>query len=395
MKKIAFIIDYNPSKWLGGIYVILNLIRCIEKFSKNKIEPVLVVKKKLEKNEEKIFKNYKLIKTNLFNNKNLFFKIFSKINIFIFGKFDQYEKFFVKEKIDFVSHVNVFNSNILFGKKSCVKTLSFIPDLQHIYLKENFSLKKRLMRNLNIYLCGLFSSKILLSSLDAKKDIKKISKIAYKNSKISRFIFETPKKNYILNLKKLEKKYKFSGNYFYLPNQYWVHKNHDVVLRALALLKKRYRSKKILIISSGNSDDHRNPQHFKKIKEYIRVNKLYNSYNYIGTVPHQDVLSLMYHSKAVINPSKFEGRSSTVEQAKSLGKIVILSNLKIHKEQNPAMCMFFNMNDHEKLSYLLLKAAKMKVKKNKFSAVSQQNKILYKKYYDEYMSIINSLTKIN
>ena len=31
-------------------------------------------------------------------------------------------------------------------------------------------------------------------------------------------------------------------------------------------------------------------------------------------------MSLMYHSIAVINPSKFEGRSSTVEQAKSIGK---------------------------------------------------------------------------
>ena len=43
----------------------------------------------------------------------------------------------------------------------------------------------------------------------------------------------------------------------------------------------------------------------------------------------------MFHSVAVINPSEFEGRSSTVEQAKSLGKQVILSNIKIHKEQKP------------------------------------------------------------
>jgi hypothetical protein len=392
MRKIAFIIDYNPSKWLGGVYVILNLIRCLEKFSKNKIKPVLVVNKKLEKNEEKIFRNYKLLKTDLFNNRNLFFKIFSKLNILIFGKFYQYENFFLREKIDFVSHVNVFNSNIFFGKKSLVKTLSFIPDLQHIHLKENFSLKKRLMRNLNIYLCGLFSSKILLSSLDTKKDIKKVSNVAYENSEISRFIFETPRKNDILSLKQLQKKYKFSGDYFYLPNQYWVHKNHEVVLRALTLLKRKSEIKKILIISSGNSDDHRNPQHFKKIKEYIHMNKLDNSYIYIGTVPHADVLSLMFHSKAVINPSKFEGRSSTVEQAKSLGKMVILSNLKIHKEQNPAMCMFFNADDHHKLSYLLLKVAKMKIKKNIFSVFSKQNKICFEKYYEEYMSIINSLT---
>lgn len=392
MKKIAFIIDYNPTKWLGGIYVIKNLIQCINKFSKNKIETVLVVKKKFHKEEKKIFKNCKLIKTNLFINRSLFFKIFSKLSIIIFGKYEEYESFFLKEKIDFVSHINVFNSNLFFGKKSSVKTLSFIPDLQHIHFKENFSFKKRFMRNLNIFFCGLFSSKILLSSSDVKKDVKKISQIAWKNSKINRFIFETPKKANIQSLKNLKRKYGLSGEYLYLPNQYWVHKNHVVVLKALALIKKKYKNKKILIISSGNSYDHRSPHHFQKIREYIDNNKLNKSYIYIGTIPHNDVLSLMFHSKAVINPSKFEGRSSTVEQAKSLGKIIILSNLKIHKEQNPPMGMYFDEDDHQKLSALILNAAKMKLKRKIYSEISRQNKKHFEQYFKEYNNILKSLS---
>ncbi len=392
MKRVAFIIDYNPSKWLGGIYVIKNLIKCINKFSKNKIETILIVKKDFQKDERKIFKNYKLIKTNLFNNRSFFFKVFSKLNIMLFGKFDAYESFFLKEKINFVSHINVFNSNLFFGKKSIVKTLSFIPDLQHIHLKENFSLHKRFMRNLNILFCGLFSSKILVSSFAVKKDIKKISQIAWKNSIVNRFIFETPKKINILSLKKLKKKYKFSGEYFYLPNQYWVHKNHEIVLKALKLLKEKHKKERILVISSGNSYDHRNPNHFKKIKEYISKNKLNTSYVYIGTIPHKDVLSLMFHSKAVINPSKFEGRSSTVEQAKSLGKTIILSNLKIHKEQNPPLGMYFDVNDYQKLSLLILKTAKMKIKKNKYSKVSKQNQRYFEDYFKEYTGLLETLS---
>ena len=55
----------------------------------------------------------------------------------------------------------------------------------------------------------------------------------------------------------------------------------------------------------------------------------------------------------LINPSKSEGWSSTVEQAKSMGKLVLLSNLPVHKEQNPSRSFFFNPNDYLVLSQKL------------------------------------------
>lgn len=61
-------------------------------------------------------------------------------------------------------------------------------------------------------------------------------------------------------------------------------------------------------------------------------------------------MSLMKYSIAVINPSKSEGWSSTVEQAKSMGKLVLLSNLTVHKEQNPKRAFFFSTNNYLNLS---------------------------------------------
>ena len=58
-------------------------------------------------------------------------------------------------------------------------------------------------------------------------------------------------------------------------------------------------------------------------------------YKILGVVPYNDLLSLMAYSIAVINPSKSEGWSSTVEQAKSYGKMILLSDLDVHLEQNP------------------------------------------------------------
>tara|TARA_B110000977_G_scaffold151902_1_gene192846 strand:- start:152 stop:511 length:360 start_codon:yes stop_codon:yes gene_type:complete len=70
----------------------------------------------------------------------------------------------------------------------------------------------------------------------------------------------------------------------------------------------------------------------------------------LGIVNFDELMSLMKFSVAVINPSKSEGWSSTVEQAKSMGKFVLLSNLPVHKEQNPDRSFFFKVNDYLTLS---------------------------------------------
>ncbi len=394
MRRVAFLINFEYKKWLGGFYLIKNLIICINKFSKNKIEPVLIVKKNLNKNELKEFKNFKLIKTNFFFGQSKWFKIFNKIKVICFGKSNVYENFFKVNKIDVLSHINVFSNNIILGNKSSVKTLSLAADFQHLYYPENFPLKQRILRNFNTYLSSKFSSKILLISNDAKKDLKKISLSGYNNSVVNKFIFFPPKKNNIIKLAKLKKKYKFQSNYFFLPNQYWKHKNHIVVLKALNLLSKTKKKNNILVLSSGSSDDQKEFGIFNKIKKFININNLNTNYKYLGIVPYNDLISLMYHSIAIINPSKFEGRSSTVEQAKSLGKKVILSNINIHKEQNPDRGIYFNEDDNKKLADILMneykKFSSSKEKKIINNTYLKSNKNLFN-YYLEYEKIVDDL----
>ena len=54
MKRVAFLINFEYKNWLGGFYLLKNLIYCINKFSKGKIEPVLIVRKKLNKDEKNL-----------------------------------------------------------------------------------------------------------------------------------------------------------------------------------------------------------------------------------------------------------------------------------------------------------------------------------------------------
>ena len=95
---------------LGGIYVIKHLIYSINTFSTQKIEPVLIVKKKLSKQELQEIKEFKLIKTNFFHNQTFIDKLYNKFLVIFFGKSNNYEKFFIKNKINMCQRnkVNIF-----------------------------------------------------------------------------------------------------------------------------------------------------------------------------------------------------------------------------------------------------------------------------------------------
>ena len=71
-------------------------------------------------------------------------------------------------------------------------------------------------------------------------------------------------------------------------------------------------------------------------------------------MPYDDLLSLMHHALAVVNPSFFEGWSTTVEEAKSLGKTVILSDIPVHREQAPDRGHYFRPEAPEELADVLL-----------------------------------------
>tara|TARA_Y100000590_G_scaffold432245_1_gene548047 strand:- start:202 stop:1386 length:1185 start_codon:yes stop_codon:yes gene_type:complete len=389
MIKIAFLINYNPSSWLGGTNLIKNLIYCIKSFSNKKVEPVLIVSKSLPAKELKEFKNIKIIKTDLFS-KSLIKRILLKLEIFFFGKSNKIDFFFKKNNINLISHSNVLAYNFLTGKNSDIKCLSWIADFQYLYYPNYFKFNTKFLRNLNIRFCAIHSSKILLSSYDAQNDLKKVSKNAYNKSEVSQFYFQSPKKNEIISLKNLKKKFNLKDKFFYMPNQYWSHKNHITVLKSLKYLKDK--KKNFIVVSTGHSHDHRNNAYFNEIFNFVKKNKLEENYKYLGIVRYNEVLSLIFHAVSLINPSKFEGRHSSVEQARSLGKKIILSDINIHREQSPPRSNFFRPMDYKKLNKLMINNWEnydVGVEKKNIKKAIYYNKNNLKKYYLEWYKIVN------
>ena len=381
MIKLAFIINFNKEKWQGGFNVIVNLINAIliNKKKSKKINIFLIVSNKKILINCKIPNSVKIIEDKEITKPKQYKRFIDKIFLVFFNKTFFLEKRLKKYGINIISHSNIYT-----GKKSITKSIVWIPDFQFFHFPNNFSLKYKILKKINLLIYSKYSDQILLSSNTAKNDLKKICYPAFKMALVNSFCFPESKKMNRSILKKILKDYKIPNKFFYVPNQYWVHKNHKVVLKALKFLKK---NSKIKIISTGFSQDYRFPDYFKSISKYINDNKLNNNFIYLGVVPDKIVKYLMHKCLAIINPSKFEGWNTSVEQGKAIGKKIILSNISTHKEQNPPDAYFFGVNNYLELAKIL----------NQTWSKGNNNKSVMRKFYsfnDEFKNYGEKFLKI-
>jgi glycosyltransferase involved in cell wall biosynthesis len=81
-----------------------------------------------------------------------------------------------------------------------------------------------------------------------------------------------------------------------------------------------------------------------------------DNFRALGIVTLNELQSLMVNAVALINASNFEGWSTTVEESKSLGLPIILSDIPVHIEQSPKLGRYFKAGSAEDLADVLCEA---------------------------------------
>jgi hypothetical protein len=106
-----------------------------------------------------------------------------------------------------------------------------------------------------------FCSVIIVSSYDAQSHLYRFAPDCRRKSEVLQFVAASAEPETMLpSRKEVEMRYKLSGNYFLLPNQFSRHKNHSVVIEALGLLIREGES--VLVLATGNNEDYRHPHIF-------------------------------------------------------------------------------------------------------------------------------------
>ena len=391
MKKIGIII--TNSSWNGGINYFQNLIYS-NSILNNKLKFVIISPDKEIK--KKFFSNTVVYETKLLKNFSVQWWIRKMCNLFFFKKKDIFLLQFLKNRnISLITHNNLLHD---LGSNNFTKNISWIPDFQHIYLKDFFSNQEIKYRNKLFQNLIKNSNATILSSYSALKNMKSNYVINKKNFVLNfvstldkKFVLEKNKK------KEIRKKFNLPLNWFFLPNQFWQHKNHITVIKSLAYLKKK--NKEFFVVCSGEKLDYRNKNYFSKVLEKIKTTDTKKNFIMLGNISHNDVLELMRYSIATINPSLFEGWSTSVEESKAMGKKIILSKIDTHLEQQKTYqhkknFYFFKPKDYKKLANHLDNTFK------KFNPVFEEkkikrNKIINKKrillFAQEYQKLISKI----
>ena len=167
-----------------------------------------------------------------------------------------------------------------------------------------------------------------------------------------------------------------------MAKQFWQHKNHKIVIEALSILKgKGYDN--IVVVCTGLTKDYRNQHYFDDLMSEIHSDNIENNIKILGMIPREEQLQLMKGALAVVQPSLFEGWGTVVEDAKTLQKRIVLSDIDVHKEQANADCVFFGRNNARQLADILLniwqekKAYVSKVNYNYKEQAAEYGKLFY------------------
>ena len=373
--NLAFFFEKFGS-WEGEKNYLICLITAIDKYYDENFSIKIISSNKILKEIKKLkLKNIELIQSLFFTENNLL-NYLRKISSKLFKKHDPLIYFLVKKySIDIISHYKPSNF---------CKTICWLPDFQHTNLPKNFDLKEIERRNILYNNMIENSSLVLLSSKNSAIDLKKFSKKKIK-FKVLNFV---PYINFSNLRRKSIKKYNLS-NYFIIPNQFWKHKNHLILVRAVNRLKNKKLNLKLVL--TGDSSSHKNYNVFNDFINEIRKKKLENYFLYLGKVPYSTLVKLIYESKALVNPSLFEGWSTSVEEAKILHKKIILSSINVHKEQNPKFGYYFKPKDDLKLSYLINKISKEKSVKFSHNFLKKNYEIQRLKFAKNFYEILKNL----
>ena len=233
------------------------------------------------------------------------------------------------------------------GNATAPRPIYWIPDFQHRFWPGYFAPVEVDARNRDIGALAARNVPIVFSSRDAA-------------SHFERFHPAHRGRDYVWHFHTGHSESRPIGNddqfaalglpqrFYYTPNQFWPHKNHETLLRGLRLLLDRGCDVTFVCTGSdlrGSTD----PYHLRllALAEELRLGA---HLRLVGVLPREVQSELFRRACAIVQPSLFEGWSTVIEDARSLGRPMIVSDIPVHREQIGGEAVFFSPQDPASLA---------------------------------------------
>lgn len=136
--------------------------------------------------------------------------------------------------------------------------------------------------------------------------------------------------------------------YIFYPAQFWKHKNHLNLLKAISLLKNSIKDIHLILVGSEKNN-------CKEIERYIIENDLQNEVTIFGFVSDANIIYLYKHAVAMVMPSYFGPTNIPPLEAMVLGCPVAVSNKYAMPEQVGKAGLLFNPDSPEEIAECIKK----------------------------------------
>lgn len=392
MKRVGFIFPYTGAEakaWVGGYNYMVNLIGAIYQQTDRRISAVLIVPVNTGDEFLRDFAGAEVLRSYWLDGRSKWKTALRRGLRMVFRRDVLIEWIAKRGGVDVISHSGHL------GARAAIPSIGWIPDFQHVWLPHFFSDAERSERDLVYQRIAAHCHTVVLSSNHALGQYRRFALQGKEKGQVLRFVSGRKGSSVEVSDRSdaIKRKYGISEPYLFLPNQFWAHKNHGVVVEALNLMERRGGAP--LVVCSGKLDDRRAPGYVEELLSRIKELGLENRFRTLGLIPYEDVLELASSAYAVINPSHFEGWSTSVEEAKSLGVRVVLSDIEVHREQAPSDAVFFDQRSAEDLARSLasLKPLPKSEADQRADAAQRDLEQRYREFGENYQQIVLSVLK--
>jgi len=355
-KETPFRIALMPQgdeKWIAGAIYICNLIRALKALPiEERPEFFLIQNENISLvNDEDFLEDLPAIKYYAYRKRQSFLK---KARLVVWSLLRlRYPRSLENICADIRADA-VFPVQFSLGPQFPSPIIGWIPDFQHRRLPHYFPDQERSLRDQNFLKLTKRCRHIVVSSQDAYKDLMRWFPMDERKVSILQFRTVGSPGWYQSNPQDVADEFGLPGKYLIFPSQFWIHKNHMTLFEAIRIVKDKGISD-IALVLTGNQHDFRHPEYFQSLKEYIQLRELESNIYFLGLLPRVKQIQLTRQAAAVVQPSLFEGWSSLVEDCRTLGKTIYLSDIPVHREQHPPFSNFFVQDNPQQLADLIIR----------------------------------------
>lgn len=224
-------------------------------------------------------------------------------------------------------------------------------DLQHLHYPEYFTEREIDTREFQYRAYCKQAHFICVQTEWGKRDIAQQYGISPEKIRVIRYgsAFEVYKAPSSESVDKCLAELNIPASFFVFPAITWPHKNHEVIFRAMDILKQRHREIPNMVFTGGITPFH---DHLWKLALSLGIEK--NIY-FLGFVSSDQIQAIYRAAKGMIFPSKFEGLGLPVLEAFRAGLPVICSNATVLPEVAGEGALFFAPDSPAQLADLVEK----------------------------------------